>query len=81
MIKHLIDKQKTYKKNFTNSERALLKNLNEEKKAILFLKDGSVFYCCSFDYSSEIFRKASSDPTKNKILLDKFVEVVKECQN
>ncbi len=78
---NMIDNLKTYKTNFPNRERALLKNLNEEKKAVLFLKDDSVFYCCSFDCSSEIFRKASSNPTKNELLLDNFVEVVKECQN
>jgi hypothetical protein len=66
MIKHSVNNQKTYKTNFLNRERALQKNLNEEKKSVLFLKDGSVFYCCSFYYSSEIFRKASSDPLKIK---------------
>jgi carbamoyl-phosphate synthase small subunit len=53
MIKHLIAKQKTYKRNFTNSERALLKNLNEEKNALLFLEDGSIFYGWSFGYPCE----------------------------
>lgn len=53
MIKHSIDKQKTYKINFTYRERALSNNLNEEKKAILFLEDDSIFCGRSFGYPCE----------------------------
>jgi len=50
MMKHLIDKQKLYKRTFTNSGWALLSSLNEQKKTILFFEDGSIFYGFSFGY-------------------------------
>jgi len=53
ITKYPINKQKSYKRKFTYRERALLKNLNKEKKAILFLEDSSIFYGWSFGYPCE----------------------------
>jgi len=53
ITKYSINKQKFYKGKFTYRERALLKGLNKEKKAILFLEDDSIFYGRSFGYPCE----------------------------